>query len=212
MGGNVVKQGLRQQQRSLSERITALEQGFARVLFSINQRLSAFEQRFAMLTEQIEALVELNGIEDVQRIISEKRLERARAASEQEKASLEEGIRDGYVLGAETVGEKSVLVGRYVGKDGGVEQPGRTQLVMPGLKEEFREKLLGQSVGYKLDLPNGSHFDLQEIYNIDEEKAKEVEAAKAQAEASAATKQAADTAARDEQADAEEGTAESQSK
>lgn len=203
MSGNVVKQGLRQQQRTLSERITNLEQGLAQVLFKINQRFGGVDQRLATLEEQVEALIELGNREDVQQVINDKRIERARAQSAQEKASLEEGVKDGYIVPAEAIGERTILVGRYVDKDGTVEEPGRAQLVMPGIAPQFREKLLTQAAGFKLETPNGGHFEVQEIYEVDEQAHRAFQEAKAKEAAEAATKAAQEQGAADEEQDTE---------
>jgi hypothetical protein len=201
----VVKQGLRQVQKGLSERVSNLEQSLAQILFGVNQRFQSGDSKTAALEEQVAALIELNGAEDVARIVMEKRTERAKAQSEQEKATLQEGIDAGYVIPADTVAEKSVVVVRYFDKDGGVVEPGRAQLVMPGVIQKYRELLLGKGVGLKMDLDEGGSCELLEIYNVDEDKAKAVMAeraqaaqAKAAADASTATEAAGETAAADE--------------
>lgn len=183
---NIVKQGLRQQQKGLSERVSGLEQQLAQILFAVNQRLQQGDQRVMMLEEQVEALKELNGTEDVERIVAEHRLMKARAAAEKEKASLDEAIADGYVFAVDTVGDKSVIVVRYTDKDGNVVEPGRQQLVIPGVQPKFRDQLIGKSAGLKMDMEDGGSCELLEIYNVDEAKAKEVMAAKQKAAAEAA--------------------------
>lgn len=198
----VVKQGLRQQQRTLSERITGLEQGVARMLFGVNQQFGQAAQRTQTLEEQVEALVAIAGAEEVQAYITDRRIERARAQAAAEKASLDEGIKDGYVIPAETCGEKSVIVGRYFDDKGTVLEPGRAQLVMPGVQDQFKQQLLGKGTGTRLKLPEGGEYELTEIYEIDEAKAKEVEEAKAKAAAEAAAAQAQAQAQKDEAADA----------
>lgn len=202
MSNGLNKPGLRAQTRSISQRVETIEQNMARFLYAVNQQGQQQGSKIVELQEKVEALMELAGAEDVMSIINEKRVEKARAQAAEEKASLEQGIADGYILAAETIGEKSLLVGRYVAADGTVTEPGRSQLVMPGILPHFREILLGQSVGFKLvDLPEGAHFEVQEIYNVDEAKANEVMQAKQQAQAEAAAKAAEEAAKADETAD-----------
>lgn len=205
MSNGINKPSQRQQVRSISQRVESLEQNMARFLFAVNQQNQQIATDMNNAKEQLEALIELNGVEEVQRIINEKRVEKARVQAAQEKASLDEGIADGYVLTSEKIEEKSLIVGRYVGKDGTVVEPGRAQLVMPGIAPQYREKLLGQTVGFKLtDLPDGGSFEVLEIYNVDEAKANEVIQAKQKAQAEAAAKAAEEVAKADEATDTAE--------
>lgn len=188
---NIVKQGARQQVRTLSERITALEQGLAQVLYKINQRFSGIDGGLIETNEQIEALIELtSSIEEVQKVVERRRIERARAQAEREKASLEEGVKEGYLLKAEKAGAKSLIVGRYLDKEGKVEEPGRVQLAMPAVAEQFRDKLMGQAVGTTLDLPSGGKYELTEIYDVDDAKYKALQEAKQKAAQEAAAQAA----------------------
>jgi hypothetical protein len=201
MSNGVVKQGLRQQQKGLSERVSGLEQSVARMLFGINQRFQGTDQRLSALEENSEALIELNGAEDISRIVQEKRVERARAQAEQEKASLDEGVKDGYVNATQAVGEKSIIVVRYTDKDGKVIEPGRAQLVIPGVQPKFKDQLLGKAVGLKMKLDDGGECELLEIYDVDEDKAREVMEAKQKAATEAAMAAAAEAAKADEKKD-----------
>ena len=205
--GGLNKPSVRQTQRSLSDRVGGLEQNLARVLFGINQRFQASDQRLITLEDLVEALVNLQGAQDVQAFVNEKRVERAHEAAAKEKASLEEGITDGFVLKAASVGDKSIIVGKYFNAEGKVIEPGRAQLVIPGVQPQFKELLIGKTTGTVLDLPNGEKFELTEIYEVDEEKAREVMKAKAEKAAADATTAAGEAAAADENAgDEDEAT------
>lgn len=197
--GGLNKPSVRQTQRSLSDRVGGLEQNLARVLFGINQRFQASDQRLTTLEDLVEALVNLQGAQDVHAFVNEKRVERAREASAKEQASLEEGISDGFVLKAASVGDKSIIVGKYTDVEGKVIEPGRAQLVIPGVQPQFKELLIGKTPGAILDLPNGEKFELTEIYEVDEEKAREVIKARAEKATAAATAAAGEAAAADEE-------------
>jgi len=197
----VIGKGLRSEQRSLSDRIGTMEQSVAKMLFGINQRFMGSDQQINDLIEKIDALIQLQGAEDVAAYIANARIEKARAAAEQEKASLDEAVKDEIVKPAEVVEERSLIVGRYVHKDGSVQEPGRAQLVMPGVQAEARAKLLGQKVGFVLDLPDGSKFELLEIYSVDEERAVKLREERQQAAAEAAAKAAQEVAQKDETQD-----------
>lgn len=195
MSNGLNRPSARAQAKSLSERVSGLEQNFARFLFGINQRLVATDQRLVTNEELIDAVIELQGRDEVMRLVDERRLARAKALAEQEKATLDRGIIDGYVSAAEKVGARSIIVGKYLDSAGNVIEPGRTQLAIPGIEPEFRQLLLGNPVGTTIDLPDGQ-FVLQEIYEVDEKKALELQAKSA----AAAVAEAGETASGDEQA------------
>jgi hypothetical protein len=175
MSNGLNKPTVKQEQKSLSLRVKALEENFARALIGINQRFTGLSDRTMSLEEFVEALMHLQGREDIEAYVDVKRIERARAAAAAEKESLDVGINEGYVVAAETAGDRSIVVGFYTGADGKVIEPGRTQLVMPGIQPQFRELLQGKSIGTKVALPDGGSFEVQAIYNLDEQKLVELQ-------------------------------------
>jgi hypothetical protein len=186
MSNGLNKPSTRQQTKSLSERLGALEENFARVLFGINQRFQGIDQRLVTLEELVDGLMEQNGRGEIERIVDAKRLERAHALAAQERATLDQAVVDGYASAVEVAGARSIVIGKYLDAQGVTIEPGRAQLVMPGIAPHFREKLLGQGAGTSIDLPDGGKFVVVEIYEVDEAKAIEVQAKKAAAAAQAA--------------------------
>lgn len=180
------KPGIRQEQRSISSRLSGLEQNFTRFLIGANGRIQNHDERLATGEEKLEALIELAGLDEITAVIDRRRVERARAESAQEKGRLEEGVADGYLTTIEKVAERSLVVGRLIDKEGQVIEPGRLQVAVPTIKPEFKSQLLDQAVGVLIDLNNGTKFELLEIYNVDEEKAKAVFEAKQKAAQEAA--------------------------
>ena len=181
----VIGQGLRQQQKSLNERVTILERSQAQMMVGVQKRLIEIGQTEQDTKDFIEALARLSGTEEVQAEVKAIRIERLRAQANAEKDSLDAGIKDGFILPVDTAEEKSVIVGRYIESNGEVQEPGRAQLVMPGIQEEFRNQLLGKGPGTVLDLPNGAKFEVQELYNVDEAKYAEVQATREAAQKAA---------------------------
>lgn len=179
MSNGINKQSPRQAVKSISERMSTVEQNVAKALAAIDRQFQIDSNRLNTLVEFVDALLENVGRAEVLAIVNEKRVARARAASENEKRLLEEGIADGYVLKAEKAGEKTLIVGKYVKPDGEDVEPGRVQLVMPTTQAEFKEKLLGQETGFSMDLPGGGKFVILELYDVDEAKANEVQNEKA---------------------------------
>ena len=189
-------------QRSLSGRMSGLEEAITQLLVGLNKTIGELKGRLDNLEEEVSALSNIQGFDEVAKFISDKRIERARAASAQEKASLDQGIADGYVSTADTVGERSLIVGQYSTADGKVQEPGRVQLIMPGVHENFRPLLMGQAAGAVVALPGGNKFTLLEIYTVDEEKAVALQAAAAAKATADATSAAGTAAAADETATA----------
>lgn len=196
MSNNLNKPSQRAQVRSISDRVSMMEQNMTRFVWAVNQELQGIKQRLGLLEETVAALVILAGQDDVNNLVNDRRIEQAREMSDREKASLEEGIADGYVVSALKIDEKSLIVGRYTDAEGKVIEPGRAQLAMPGIAVQFRDQLMGQGVGFKLDMPEGGNFEVLEVYSVDDEKARQVleekqkkaaeEAVKAAGEAEAA--------------------------
>ncbi len=194
MSNGLNKTPTKQAVRSLSDRVGGLEQNVARALIGIQGRFEGFEGRLSPVEELVDALVDIQGRAEVERLVDERRIARARALAEQEKNTLEGGVRDGYVTAAEVVGEKSIIVGKYVNADGVVIEPGRAQLVIPGVAPQFREKLVGKGAGTVLDLPNDETFELLEIYEVDNEKYQKFVAEKQAAAVNEAAKAAGEAA------------------
>lgn len=203
----VIGQGLRQQQKSLSERITVLERAMAQLTTGVQQTLIELRQKQQDADDIGEALTRLNGKNEVDAEVKAIRIERLQAQANAEKDSLEAGVKDGFIVPTDKAEEKSVIVGRYLDTTGAVQEPGRSQLVMPGIQEAFRAKLMGQGAGTVLDLPNGAKFEVQEIYNVDEAKYAEVQAKRNAEMQAAMTAAQAPEAPAAEEAVADETTA-----
>lgn len=189
MGNSVVaNNGIRAQQRSLNTRVTELETHVAKLAMGVNQRVGAVEQRVGRVEEVVDALVEMegNGVA-LREFMENARIARLRAGAEAEKAALERGVADGYVIKTDVVEERSILIGHFISPSGEIEVPGRYQCVVPGISQEFREKVIGKAVGYVLEMPGKRTFTIDEVYNVDEEKFKAAQAA-AQAAAEAEAK------------------------
>lgn len=188
--------GIRAAQRSVSQRVDALEETIARALMGVNQRFQAVERQVGEFREGFAGLIEMEGVSGaLDEFINQKRLQAMRNQAAAEKASLDAGIADGYVYAVETVTDKSIIVGRFVDAQGVVQEPGRYQLITPNLGKEYRDLVIGQKVGFVLPMvtdgqPNGTTFNLDEVYEVNEEKYAKVQADKAAA-ADIATRAAA---------------------
>lgn len=161
----------RKQVKSALERIEALEQTVPQIVMGVNQAFNQQGQRQEQLAAIVEAVVELFGAETVDAKIREiadrKVLQNLAKAQE----ALKEGLEKGEVLKAETINEKSLVVGREIDKDGNPVFPGRVQLTFSAIKPAFQEKLKGQAAGFSVETENGSKFEVLEVYDVVEKKA-----------------------------------------
>jgi hypothetical protein len=199
----VIGKGLRQQQKSLNERVSVIEEALSKMMVGVQKRFIELSQSEQDAKDFIEALSRLSGHEEVQAEVKALRLDRLHVQMNTEKDAMDAGVAAGYILPVAGAGPESAIVGRYIEANGVVQEPGRVQMGMPGIQEEFRAKLMGQGPGTVLDLPNGAKFEVLEVYNIDNDKLAEVQA-KADADqkaAIAAMPVVAETAAMEEVAD-----------
>jgi ribosomal protein S18 acetylase RimI-like enzyme len=172
----------RQQTRNALQRIESLEGDLVQVVGSVQQALAQIEKAHNDSLEIIDALVAELGPEVVANRIKATREEKAQQQADQAKTSLQQAVTDGRAVVAEKVSENSVIVGQeFQSAPEGSEATdkllgvGYTQLSFFAVKPEFREKLLGQPVGTKVETGEGSYFLVTEIYDVVPVKAEPVE-------------------------------------
>jgi hypothetical protein len=155
---------LRNKTQGALGRIEALEQDIPRIVSAVNEALTRLNTQLSETVEILNAVVALNGENEVAAAVTEARKQKQEEAVAKAKASLAEGLEKGTLVALTTVTDKSILVGIEKGKDGVVVPPGRAQLSFASLLPDFKEKLLGQAVGFTVETPIGGTFELTEIY------------------------------------------------
>lgn len=148
------------------DRLDAVEQALPQILGSLNQTLGQFSQQLNAQGEVVEALVQALGRETVEGIIKDTRERKGQELMEQEKAALEELVSSGAVAKVDKVSEKTIIVGREINPDGTVRSPGRAQVPYARVTTELKEKFLGQTSPFAVDLPNGGKFEVQELFEV----------------------------------------------
>lgn len=195
----VMGQSTRATQRSILERMGELEQQFEKILQQL-QAVGSFIQntdaRLKELTNRIDVaemvvdgwleLEEMKG--PVQQFLEQKKEEEARVAVEAKKKSLEEGIQQGFVAKGETIGEQSIIVAHFETKDGVILPPGRDQFAIPSIKTSIRTQLIGGAAGVRVMTggPDDPCLVVDEVYEVNLEKAREVKEAAEKAAAAPA--------------------------
>jgi hypothetical protein len=165
------KQGVRARERNALERIAALEGDLSGLMSGVQGAITELEKRILGASEVIDALVRIVGQETVEAAVLAARDERAATQATQAKEGLDKAIAAGQVVSGTVIGENSIIVGVENDKDGNPVKPGYIQLSMLGVKPEFKEKMLGESVGFKFDTVDGNTFTVNGVYESVPQKA-----------------------------------------
>ena len=200
---NMGAQSLRSKGKAIAERLTELEDNFARTLIGVDEKFNNVASALNEINEVLEVIVEELGKDRVDDLLKAKRLVRSQAQAAAEQKSLESAIEDGYVSSSEVITPDSLLVGEEVLPDGSLLNTGRQQVIYTKLAPRFQEILLGKQVGEVVKTPAGGTFTVKEIYHVDVEKARLVLTAKAQKMADEAQAKAQAVAEKDEEEDKE---------
>jgi len=158
------KQGVRARERNALERIAALEGDLSGLMTGVQSAITELEKRILGAAEVVDALVRIMGQETVEAAVVAARDERAATQATDAKAGLEKALAAGQVVPSDHVSENSIIVGVENDKDGAAIKPGYIQLSMQGVKPEFKEKMLGQAVGFKFDTVDGNTFTVNAVY------------------------------------------------
>jgi hypothetical protein len=158
------KQGVRARERNALERIAALEADLSGLMSGVQNALTELERRVMTASEVIDAVVRVVGQETVEASVLAARDERAAAAAVQAKEGLDKALEAGQVVPGTVIGDNSIIVGVESDKDGVALKPGYIQLSMAGVKPEFKEKMVGQSAGFKFDTVDGNTFTVNGVY------------------------------------------------
>lgn len=132
--------------KSALEHIGEAERVIPELIARINQAFMQIEQRLDNYGEAIDALVELAGGKGVVDSV----IQRQRSAQATERLNV--ALKAGTLVAAEKVSERSVIVGSEFDSDGKPVPPGRVQVAFESIKPEYREKLLGQGIGFAFDI------------------------------------------------------------
>lgn len=152
--------------RNALQRIQALEGAVQGVLTATNNALGEAEGRLAQLAEVLDAVVESQGAEAINVILTEKRRSRAQQKQERDAMEIKEKVLNGKLKAVATVGETSVLVFKELDKDGQALEFSRVQTSALLLVPKVRGETLGKTIGHKVTNTGSEHtFEIMEIYD-----------------------------------------------
>lgn len=148
------------------ERLDQVEKVIAQIVSGVNNSLGGLSQQVGSQGSVLEAVVQLLGKDAVETTMKEIAERRAQETMEAEKKAMLELVTRGDVAAVEKVTDKSIIVGREFNPDGTLRSPGRAQVAFQRVDEAFKANLLGQTVGFIMDLPAGGKFEVMEIYEV----------------------------------------------
>lgn len=148
------------------ERVEKLEAFRNDVLQAMRQTFGIVDTRLQNTEDVVNALIILVGKEDVEKKVQELQIERLEAKAGTEKAALDAAVTANQVVVADVIGDRSVIVGSEVDKDGKQLYPSRVQLLFPTVKDDYKERLRGAKAGDVIETPVGSKFTILEVYDI----------------------------------------------
>jgi len=144
------------------ERLEVLE----RTVNSIGSATNNNINQIGGMTEVLDAVVQILGVEAIQKVLSENRVAMAEAQSKAEEEALKELLSKGDIAESEKISDKSIVVGKETNPDGTVRPPGRAQVAFARIDPTFQEQFLGKSAGFVLDLPTGGKFEVLSVYDV----------------------------------------------
>lgn len=160
------KQGVRARERNALERITGLEQDFASLVQGIQNAVNETNSKINTISETLAAVVDLFGPETVQKAIADARTRRMNERVEASKKALDEALIAGTLKQIEKIEDSPDVVITGVEKDpeGKAIPPGYVQLPFSTVKPEFKEKMVGQAVGFSFETANKGTFEVTGVY------------------------------------------------
>lgn len=158
------KTGVRARERNALERIAALEGDLGSLFTAVQSAVGELEKRIVTAAEVIDAIVRVLGQDVVEKSVIDAREERAAKAAVEAKEGLNKALEAGQVVATETIEDDSIITGVEADKDGVELKPGYVQLSLTGVKPEYKEKMVGQQVGFKFETAEGGTFSVTGIY------------------------------------------------
>lgn len=158
------KQGVRARERNALERISGLENDFARLVQGVQAAVNEINQKLNTISEVLDAVVTLNGAEKVQQQMADTRRQRAEERAKASKDALDNALLEGTIEQIEKIEDGATITGVEYDKEGKPLPPGYVQLPFDTVKPEFKEKMLGQGVGFKFETEPGGTFEVTGVY------------------------------------------------
>jgi hypothetical protein len=149
---------------ALSNEVSQMKEVLQNIIPAINKSFGNTNQQVSELIEVVDAVVTTLGREVIEQAMVSARKAKAETEAASQKLELDTAVASGKLVSVDKVTDKSVIVGKETNPDGNVRHPGRVQVQYARVEAEFQGKILGQPVGFVLELPTGGKFEIVEIY------------------------------------------------
>ena len=154
--------------RKSVERLEDLETGLKRLAKNTSQDMLTLKESVRNLTEVIQSMVRLEGEEYAGKIQAQILASREEVRLQKvavEKDRMAQYVIDGKLVQAEIADDNTVVVGAEYDKTGAAVGLGYISVEFNSFVPEVKDKLRGQPVGFKLELPDGQ-LEVLEVYTI----------------------------------------------
>lgn len=149
------------------ERLSSLEETVRGLAGYSQQEFGQVKQTMTNLVEVLNGVISASGdgfADKVQAAILDLQKKRMAEQVEREKALLKQLVDNGALVVADKIGEQSVIVGREYNTEGEVLGSGRVQVRFSQFTPDAKAKMLGQAVGFLLEVETGK-FEVLEVYD-----------------------------------------------
>jgi hypothetical protein len=152
------------------QRTDRLEKAHNTFVSEVVGSFGRIDSKFAEHSELFASIIEILGQDAVLAKLNERQANRDREQAEKSSALVKAAVEKGDLKPVDVIGEKTLIVGKDLDKEGKTIGPGRVQVAFGDLKPDFKAKLLGGKVGTSVvtteDEKEGvtQTFEVMELY------------------------------------------------
>jgi len=168
------EQKQKQQVLNVVQRTERLEKVHDALASETMAAFSRVDKKFVEHSELLGAIVDIVGADTIVARINERQQQRDKDASDKAAAGVKLLVEKGDLKVVDTIGEKTLIVGRDLDAGGNPIGPGRVQVEFALLKPDFKEKLAGGKVGTTIVTASDEEkgvtqtFEVTELYEFAE--------------------------------------------
>lgn len=148
--------------KNAMERLTDLEKAVTMVMSLIDRELGTLVTQLNALSEVINAITEVVGMDKVQGVLSKK----AEEKRDVEQKQLDEALAAGKIVKTDKVGPQSIISYEEKDANGQVRTPGKFFKNVSTLAPDAQALLKDQFEGFEAGIGNGATMKVLEIWDI----------------------------------------------
>lgn len=148
----------------LQAQVDQNKKGTHQLAIAVNSSLNQLGGMNGESREMLDAVIQAVGVDVVQGIIEQNRLQAMKDAVEKTKENIAKALTEGKLVKTTVIAPKTLIVGRETKEDGSEIPPGMAFVQIEQVKEDFRAKLLGQGIGFKMETETKGLFEVLDLY------------------------------------------------